>query len=96
MRGGVMFSKIWDAMIDAVRVLSVLEKTYIACCVALVIVDYLGGFTPDMFKFGFTVLIGALAPVLILAKKTQKNISALLAAMLMVCLYALGKGYLNA
>ncbi|NNC36709.1 MAG: hypothetical protein EX271_09280 [Acidimicrobiales bacterium] len=90
-----MFSKILKAMTEAISVLSTLEKTYIACCVALVITDYLGGFTPDMFKFGFTVLIGALAPVLVLAKKTQKNISALLAAMLMVCIYSLGKGYLT-
>lgn len=90
-----MFSKFVKTMTDAISVLTTLEKTYIACCVAAIITDALGGFTPDMFKLGFGLLIGALAPVLILAKKTQKNISALLAAMLMLCLYTLMKGYLT-
>jgi hypothetical protein len=89
-----MLSKIFDTMTGAISVLSVLEKTYIACCVGLVIIDYLGGFTPDMFKFGFTVLIAALVPVLVLAKKSQKNVSAVLSGILLVVIYTLGQGYL--
>lgn len=91
-----MFSKVLNAMTDAISVLSVLEKTYIACCMGLVIVDYLGGFTPDMYKLGFVVLIAVMVPVLVLAKKTQKNVSAILSGILLTCIYTLGQGYLNA
>lgn len=91
-----MFSKIFDAMVEAVSVLTVLEKTYIACCVGMVLVDYFGGFTPGMFQFGFVVLIAVLVPVLILAKKNQKNVSAILSGILLVSIYTLGQGYLRA
>jgi len=83
-------------MTDAVSVLSALEKTYIACCVALVLVDNLGGLSPQIFQFGFIVLLGALVPVLIFAKKTEKNVSAILSGILLVTIYTAGQGYLNA
>jgi hypothetical protein len=91
-----MLSRILKAMTDAISVLSVLEKTYIACCVSLVLVDTLGGFTPEIFQIGFIVLIGALVPVLLLAKKTQKNVSAILSGILLLSIYTLGQGYLTA
>ena len=89
-----MLAKIIKPMLEAVTVLSTLEKTYIACCVTLVMADFLGGFTPDIFNIGFKVLIGMLVPILLIAKKTQKTVSAILSAILMVTIYTWGRGYL--
>jgi len=83
-------------MTDAISVLSGLEKTYIASCVALVIVDNLVELTPQIFQLGFMALLGALIPVLIMAKKTEKNVSAILSGILLVTIYTVGQGYLNA
>ena len=82
-------------MTDAVSVLSTVEKTYIACCVLLVIVDNLGGLTPQIFQLGYMILLGALIPVLILAKKSEKNVSAILSGILLVTIYTVGQGYLR-
>ena len=89
-----MITKVLKAMTDAVSVLSTVEKTYIACCVLLVIVDNLGGLTPQIFQLGYMALLGALIPVLIMAKKSEKNVSAILSGILLVTIYTVGQGYL--